>query len=901
MTRRRLAAISLPVLFVLSGAASLVYEVVWMRILGVAVGTEAMSVALVLAAFMGGLAIGAALGAFVVGRLGAASALLGYGALEVSLGLLALAVPALIGGLRALPEGLDVVLGCALLWVPTIAMGATFPLACAALAGLRDETRRGGVGSGRGSGGGDVSALLYGINTLGAVLGTLAAAFLLLPGLGGAASNATAASVSIATGVLALVLSALAKARGGSPGEAAAERAPRVEKPAPAARVERTPRGPLVAAFLAGLAGLTQEIVATRVLSMVMGGTVHAFAVMLAAFLSGIALGSLAFRAVGRRVDARVPLVLAAVLALVTGHLAPELQWWFVSLYRSVGASRALEAVLSGAMLVGPALGLGAAFAGLLREAGGERDGRTAGRLYAANTVGAVVGSLGAGLFLLPVIGLSFTLLLAVAALFLAAAAVRPRPASVLAASAAALACALPGVRPAFPPNQLAMGAFGYVADLPANVDRAAFRRALAQDDVVFHADGRTSTVTVERVDNVNTVYLKTNGKVEGTAPIRPGEPSRADMATQVTLAVAPAVIGPEPRRILVIGLGGGVTIGAALALPVERVDLVEIESAVVEAVRSTEELARSSGRAFDDPRLAVRIADARRVLERAAPSRFDVIVSQPSEPWRAGSANLFTEEMFRAVRRALAPGGRFCQWVQLYGLDEEGLRGVLTTFLAVFPEACALRPRDAQQLLLVGGLEPLRADLGEAGRRLAVPAVRSVLERASLWPPRVVLGQFVADAERLREFARGGVTSTDDLNEIEFRAAGTRFVDPRAWQRLFRDLVKGSPPPEAVFPGADTAEARRDLARGALAALNVWTAEAWAKTLPPPGEARDADGAALFRDVGRAMLHLGDADGAVENFREALRRDPGDESLERELNQLEGRTSRGREPAAPR
>jgi predicted membrane-bound spermidine synthase len=825
-------------LFALSGAASLVYEVAWTRALGLILGTSALATTAVLATFMAGLALGAAAGAAAARRTARPLAL--YGALELAVGAAAVA---LARGFPALAEA-PPWLAPGLLLLPAAAMGASFPLACAA-------------GAGRPS-----AATLYGWNTCGAVLGTIAAAFVLLPRLGLAGTQLAAALASGAAGLVALALGAMARrpiATEGGTGDPAGDLAP-------------LPRSiALAAAFASGLAGLVLEVAYARILALVLGGSVYAFAATLAAFLAGIGAGSLALGAASRRAGrpraaAAAALVLTGLAVFASGFLVPELPFRFVELYGTLGASPLLEVTIAAALLIAPALGLGASFAALLRAAPRGAEGG----LYAANTAGAILGAAAGGLALVPALGLAGTLAAACAVLLGAGALVLGRARAAPLALVGMLAVVL--LRPALPPSLLATGAFGYVAGLGGTPTRAEFFSQFAPGriELAFARDGRTSTVTIERLPHVNTVYLKNNGKVDGSAPIDAARPSAADMATQVSLAAAPLALVEAPRRALVIGAGGGVTAGAALAFPLERVDLVEIEGEVLRALRETHDFDAANGRALDDPRLVAHTADARRFLAEAAPASWDAVISQPAEPWLTGVANLFTREFFALGRRALRPGGLFCQWIQLYGLDEPDLRALAATFRSAFPEVLVLRPRGAREILLLGAERPFAIDADRAAAR--IPA--AVLARAGLERADEMLGEIVAGTADVDAFAAGARPNTDDANEVEFRAPLTRWAPPRTAEVAFEHLAGA--PRGLVGAFVPLAPARRlALAEGAAAVGNVAAAEAWVRSL--------GDGAEVHRKLGDLAAARRDAASALVEWGEALRRDPDDRgALER-------------------
>ncbi|RME73969.1 MAG: hypothetical protein D6776_06100 [Planctomycetota bacterium] len=432
---------------------------------------------------------------------------------------------------------------------------------------------------------------------------------------------------------------------------------------------------------------------------------------------------------------------------------------------------------------------------------------------------------------------------------------------------------------PRLDPRVIATGAYGYVQTLPADLDRARFRSQFERSriEALFHRDGRCATVTVERFVPTHTIYLKTDGKVEGSVPDGTG-PSRADMSTQVLLAAAPLAFAPRAQAVAVVGLGSGVSAATAAAFEPARLEVIEIERAVWEAVRAVPPLGAEIVPLARAHRLRVRIADARRLLARSAPGSFDVVIAQPSEPWRGGSAALFTREAFRAVARALRPGGIAAQWVQLYGLDRAGLATLLATFESVFAHVAVLRPHGARELILLGSDRPLRIDPVRVAQRIERAAVRRWLERAEVDGVAGLLGELVAGTEALRRFAAGAPVSTDDHNRIAYRAPRTRFVPPQTADRLAQALLEGAAGLGPLFGAVDD-ETRHEIALAAARAGNRWAAEAQLAAVRDP--------ARRLRWLGDVRLVGRDVIGALRAWDEALRRDPGDEAVLQRLVRL--------------
>jgi len=774
--------------FFLSGFAALLYQTAWTRQFGAVFGTSELAVATVLAAYMGGLAVGAAAAARSVGRVRAPVVV--YGMLELAIAAAALAVPfairgatrlevALIGG-RALPGdagGLASALfylACsfAILGVPTACMGATLPLL--ARAAVRRESEIGRrVGA------------LYAINTAGAIGGTLIAGFWLLPALG--LHDTVWIGVALNASVFALA-AIVARGAAGLQPESRAEDQPR-GAPAP-------PRGAwiLPLATASGAVSFAYEVLWTRLLGHVLGGSVYAFATMLASVLLGIALGG-ALAARWARDAARAALGFAAA-ELATAALA-----WaaFAALDRVPALAQRIgaggpagllaNAALAAVILVPPSLAIGATFpfaVRVLARSAGEA-GQASARVYAWNTVGAIVGSIAAGFALLPALGFAGTLTAAVAAnLALAAAAawLAPRRGRALLAAAALAGLAL-GVLPVHEPWRLLRT--GPLALKPA------------AGEITYFGVGRAATVLLLR--NEGHFQLRTNGLPESSIGLRGSRPHTESVAAW--LGALPALVRSDVQRMLVVGLGGGAALEGVPA-PVGAIDVIELEPRVVAANRAAAAERRADPLA--DPRVSVRINDARSALLLADTS-YDAIVSQPSHPWGAGASHLYTREFFELARERLKPDGVFVQWIGLAFVDEGLLRSLLASLLEAFPHVRVYRPAAGGVLFLASpapfaGAEPLQAALAAAPRDLAALGIAV---------PEDLAAALALDEAGARALAQGAEASTDDRNRLAMRSP--RILEhplgPSGADALFAPHDPLLPPP----PGLDAAYLARRLA----------------------------------------------------------------------------------------
>jgi spermidine synthase len=769
--------------FFLSGFAALLYQTAWTRELSFVFGTSELAVAAVLAAYMGGLALGAAAAARYALRL--RRPVLAYGVLELAIAVSALLVPAGIrlinglyvaslgGGSELAPAQASVAavfqLGAAfaVLLPPTAFMGATLPLL--ARHAVRREAE---IGSRVG--------LLYAVNTAGAIAGTLCAAFWLMPELGLRLTVWVGAALNGVVFALAARLS-----RGAAPLPA-----PDEARSAPAA----APAGAgwiLPAIALSGAVSFAYEVLWTRLLGHLIGSSVQAFATMLASFLLGIALGSaVAARLATSRERAaqgfgiaQLGIALASYAALALADRLPQLS-------RGLGAGP--DAPLAGvAVAAAPMLpitlciGATFPFAVRLRAHRPEQAAGATARVYAWNTVGAIAGALGAGFLLLPGLGFAGTLGAGVAASLglaaLAALADRPRHLR-LAAAAAAAGIGVLALPPRSPWALLSSSPMG--------------GRDTRRGEIVFAAVGRSSTVML--FDEATHFRLASNGLPEATI-LRQGGLAGGSVARW--LGILPALLRPEARDLLVVGLGGGMAL-EAVPSTVEAIDVIELEP---EVVRANQQI--GGQRAIDplaDPRVRVTIGDARGALQLTA-RRYDAIVSQPSHPWTAGASHLYTREFFSLARSRLAPDGVFVQWIGLAFVDEALLRSLLATLLEVFGHVEAYQP-EAGGLLFAASDAPL----GLEGAREALRAAPQDYARFGIHRIEDVAAARVLGEAGTRALAEGAALNTDDHNLLASRASrlGRAALDAGSAHALMEDFD----PLLAESDGLDSAALIRNL-----------------------------------------------------------------------------------------
>jgi len=718
----------------LTGFSGLVYEVAWERLLATLLGAHSAATAAVLALFLGGMS----LGYVAFGRLSERCAVGGrprrrllsvYGAAEIGIGVHALLFVPLLESARhislwlpvlpgPLAFGVDVALAGAVVLPGAILMGATIPFLTQALSRNPEESTR-------------VHAWIYGINTFGAFAGALAAGFWLVDALGLTGVLHAMALVNVSAGTVFITLGRV------------------VDEPH-TLRAPVTPVSELggirfdtfaAIALLAGFAMMTLQTVLIRLGALSLGASHLTFSLVVAAFIVSLAAGSFAVSLLRRVPDLLLPACLWAMVAIWTVLFgAFENVTWAAHALRSLFGNQWLDYHLHswsvfGALLifVGLPLMLSGATLPLIfhhvRRAGVELGAR-AGSIYGWNTLGSLLGALFGGYLLLYWIDLHAVyrvavLALAAAALLATARATALRPVHV--ALGFGFVAALLAVQPAWSPDRLAAGLFREHSALPHTFDGPdTFFAANPRGTIRFHVDGPTATISVKegrtkdgRLDRA----IVTNGKSDGFAV--------GERKTTGLLALLPALLAQRVERAFVIGYGTGVTAAELATLDgVSEVVVAEISRGVIDAAPWFD---WANGDASTHPRIRIEEADAYRVLLRDRKG-FDVVVSEPSNPWVAGVEMLYSHEFLAAARDSLRPGGVHAQWFHLYDLDPETVLLILRTYASVFDEVAIWFTLDWDLLLIGVRGDPAPAlDIARLERRATRPDFAAAFARSGI------------------------------------------------------------------------------------------------------------------------------------------------------------------------
>ncbi|MDP6081242.1 MAG: fused MFS/spermidine synthase, partial [Arenicellales bacterium] len=775
--------------FFLSGMTGLMYELLWTRMIVKIIGGAPFAVTIILTVFMGGLGLGSFLAGRWIDRINNPRQLLRcYGVLEIAIAGYALVIPALLHLFQPLYAviynelagqfllyHLLTFAGCALLLLfPVICMGATLPILCrfyvSALSHLGTHTGR-----------------LYGLNTIGAAFGALLSGFWLIGLLGMSGTLAVAVAVNAVIGLSCVTASLLGQASAAHWAPAAGAGGHTVPQPSERGSTAVV-WGACLIVGLSGFCSMAYEVIWTRLLGLLVGPTTYSFTIVLVTFITGLAIGSVIF---GRLADrSGQPLVLlvgtqvaAALLVLGVSQILGNSQLFFAklifTLHESFGALSMTKGVVLFAFLLLPTICLGAAFplAAKLYTSDLLFVGRSIGVIYAINTVGAVLGSFVAGFVLVPLwgketsIGLIVALQLLVplvvtATILVRGAACRVYPIAI--GSCAALGMVLCLTFPTWDRTMLSVGKYHRFEPiehvirsngwLDVLLQGARLLRPLNRDELVYYGDGIGGFTTVMKTaDPMGRVHYRmaNSGKFDASTD--------DDMATQTLLAHLPMLFHPDAKDILVLGLASGITAGELLHYPVEQVDIVDINDQVIEGSRF---FTPWNNNVLTDPRSNLIIQDGRAHFQLTN-QKYDVIISEPSNPWMAGLATLFTRECFSAARSRLNEGGIFVQFMHIYEMDWPTFALVGRTFTSVFPNSVLVQTRPtAADFLLIGFKATVQPQLDSAGTGLAHTRES---QNVSIADAKLLYRMFVSDD--LTKFFGNGPMHTDRWPHLEFSA----------------------------------------------------------------------------------------------------------------------------------
>ena len=757
----------LSLLFFFSGACALVYQVMWLRLLALVFGVTVYAASTVLASFMGGLALGSFVAGRVAGRL--RSPLRAFGLIEIGVGLSALATPLLLEGIKhlwvalhpSLPSSLLLLTAArfvgafAVLIVPTTLMGATLPIVMRSA--LVKDTN---VGSRIG--------LLYAINTAGAIVGSLTAGFYLVADVGVARSFQLAALTNVTIGVAAIVAA-----------RAVPQRPPIRTEPSETAASESTTELPRFAQrailwtfLLSGVMSLALEIVWFRLLVTLLRPTAYAFTIMLAAVLTGIALGSAIAAPLLDRGKQWLPILtvvqllisVASVLSLnaltgleaVSHGLAPALSSLGMDPYVVPIIIASLVAMLPTTLLLGFAFPVG-----LSLWAGRARDSsRRIGVFYSLNVCGAIAGSILGGFIFLPMLGSRGSLIVI---------------ASLALLSSVLLALSQWRLRPNFAGFMSIVGPIAFAMSALNAIDPFTIAGHNSNERVMWRQEGVQTTVAVHEVGQ---------GSRRNRVMLLDGMHQASDYNTMAfvhhRIGAMPVVLHPRPTTALVVGLGGGATAGAVARYPGVTVDVVELSKAVVDGASFFRHI---NFDLLQRPNVHLRVDDGRNYL-LTTQKRYDVVTADIILPRHAGAGALYSREYFQLVRSALADGGLVLQWNGAEG--DTTYRMILRTFMSVFPYTTLW----ADGTLMLGSTKPFELSRAAYEQRYQDPRFRELFD----WNFDTIVRTYLAGPDQIRAWLGDGPILTDDKPTIEYFLSLPRNELPpdlRSLQPRPEDIVR--------------------------------------------------------------------------------------------------------------
>ncbi|OGW82078.1 MAG: hypothetical protein A3G33_04860 [Omnitrophica bacterium RIFCSPLOWO2_12_FULL_44_17] len=786
-------------LFFFSGVCGLVYEIAWLRVMGIVFGNTTFATSTVLAGYMAGLGLGALYFGKRIDQKG--NPILLYGILEGGVAVYAVLTPLIwkliefihVSFYRIFQPSFLIAslfmfaVAFVALFIPTFLMGGTLPVISKYFVKTRQDTAK-NIG------------LLYGLNTAGAVVGVFLSGFFLLKIIGVWQTVISVAFLNSLIFVSCYFLSR--KTDNTDVKESGTSEFASQKNRGPNQTPTMNPRTALILLILFGLSGsvsMMYEVGWTRVLAIVLGSSIYAFSIMLLTFLLGISAGSYLFSWISKYF--RPDLLTFALLQMLTALFVlmglnqfDQMPYYFVQVFKwSHGLVWPIEFgkfLLCSLVMFPPTLCIGALFACFIhiyRQT--DRLGHDVGTAYFSNTIGTILGSALTGFLIIPLIGIQTTLIagavinaaigiitflllktnfewkrLSIGASFLSliiifGAFVKPWDTSVITGHAA--------IQP-----QKAIG-----------ISKKDFFDSMKTKTRLFYKEGSSATVTVVR--NNDYIALSVNGKVDA---------SSGDAFTQYLLGHLPMLLNPGAKKVLVIGLGSASTAAAVASYPVETIDVIELEKAVVDAAKYFSVLNRN---VLKDPRLHLHINDGRNYI-LIQPKTYDVIISEPSNPWIAGVANLFSHEHYENMSKRLNPGGVVCQWMHIYAMSTDDLKMVIRTFSDVFKNV-SLWTSTGPDLMLIGSNDIKPIDFNYIKSQFKKSEVLNDFYPYGISEPEGFYSCFWLSDGELRELAKNARTNSDNYPYLEFSAPLNLFKETTKTNIALLNSVRKSIYPETI------------------------------------------------------------------------------------------------------
>ncbi len=755
--------------FFISGSTGLIYEVVWTRLLTLVLGNTHYSVTTVLTTFMAGLALGSFVGGRLIDRGG--RPLLVYALLEGTIGIYCLLIPHLIDaslpifkwiygefqGSHATLSFFRFLICSGILLLPASLMGATLPILGKFVSEDPEVIGR------------DVGTL-YAVNTFGAVAGALTSAFVFMKLYGVNATIWIAAGLNLGLATVILVFFRDQWSVAVAAGEPAGKRSP---------PRFYTPEVLLILGgfFVTGIASLIYQVAWTRVFSLLLGSSVYAFSLILTTFILGLAVGTMVFSRICARFKdlkkvfgwLQIGIAFSALAALpVFGKIPLINRWVFLNWGLDFSTVQWSNFGIIFSLIFIPTFFMGAQFPVVVRLVAHQLEtlGHHVGTAYASNTVGTIAGSLLGGFILIPTLGIQNTILWAVFINILLGTVLLWRSSL----SVQLKTYALPGFlllwifasRGIDPWDKAVISSGSFMPYRISELENALQRK----NKILFYKEGLHTTVTTELSIDGN-IFLRVNGKTDASLAM--------DMRTQLLSGYLPMFFSRNPESVLVVGQGSGVTLGAVEQFPAKTIDLVEISSTVIEGSRFFDPF---NHHALDDPRVRVILEDGRNHTTLTEQS-YDVIVSEPSNPWISGVGALFTRDFYQLAASRLKPGGIMCIWMHT-NMSPESFKSIARAFLSVFPQVTMWETIVGDDYLLIGSREPYTLPYEKVRRLLDDPVRGKALKRLGIASVRDLMGLLIMNQDELKKFSAGAPIHTDDNSLLEFGAPEYIYKDER-------------------------------------------------------------------------------------------------------------------------
>ena len=763
-------------LFILSGLSSLIYQVIWTRQLVFVFGSTTFASSTVLSVFMGGLA----LGAFLAGRFSekTKNPFFWYGILELFIGIWALFAPQLFElatpiykiawqhtHMSALPFSfLRFVVVSIILLPPTASMGATLPLLSRFVTSSMDLVA-------------DRVGTLYALNTFGAVCGAVLAGFYLIPSFGLNISTVTAAAINILLALAVCFLCTRWQDRSADDESPPAESTSKEKIPLQVVYI-------LIAFGFSGAIAMINEVAWTRALLMIIGSTTYAFSVMLSTFLLGIFTGSLALARIADRLKQpffwfAIMQICVCAAGILSVYLFNYFPYWNLiansHFARNPDAGMYIRFGLASIVLVPITVFLGAMFPLAVKTCSNDlaKVGRSVGTLYSANTLGAIIGAAAAGFLVIPALGGEQTLLACAVANYVLGYVLlllsRKQGLAIRIASSIALVilCAWLGSKPEIWDKRIVVASQRERRILSATPDLPSYEEWKDVADkrlkILYWKDGLCSNVAVAQSFKTNNISLFTNGHIDASL-------GSGDLVTQAALAAIPMLIRPTARDVAVVGWGSGTTAGYTFLFPVQKLVCAELEKYVFE---TSPYFHKINFEAEKDPRLQMEINDGRNYL-LATDETFDLLISEPSNPWQAGVCNLYTKEFFEICKARLKKDGIFALWWQGNEVSVESLKKVMAALKQSFGNVTVFCAEPGNYCALAT-LSPLRIDLSVVAAALKNKKVRDATSGSmSITYADDLAAMLCMADDGIEKAIAGSPLNTDDRNYIEFEVAKT-------------------------------------------------------------------------------------------------------------------------------